>query len=145
MGLIEDARRGVVTEEMRIVAAAEGVSEEFVRHGVAEGHIVIPVSPYRKVKICGIGEGLRTKVNASIGTSTDMVDVDMEIEKVRQAERAGADTLMELSTGGDFLDIRRRVVEATTLSVGSVPLYQAFIEAARKHGEIGRASCRERV
>ncbi|KAF5059906.1 5-hydroxybenzimidazole synthase [anaerobic digester metagenome] len=136
MGLIEDARRGVVTEEMRIVAAAEGVTEDFVRRGVAEGHIVIPVSPYRKVKICGIGEGLRTKVNASIGTSTDMVDVDMEVEKVRQAERAGADTLMELSTGGDFAEIRRRVVEATTLSVGSVPLYQAFIEAARKRGAV---------
>ncbi|WP_292366807.1 MULTISPECIES: phosphomethylpyrimidine synthase ThiC [unclassified Methanoculleus] len=136
MSLIEDARRGVVTEEMRIVAAAEGVTEDFVRRGVAEGHIVIPVSPYRKVKICGIGEGLRTKVNASIGTSSDIVDVDMEIEKARQAELAGADTLMELSTGGDFLEIRRRVVEATTLSVGSVPLYQAFIEAARKHGAV---------
>jgi phosphomethylpyrimidine synthase len=136
MGLIEDARRGVVTEEMRIVAAAEGVTEDFVRRGVAEGHIVIPVSPYRKVKICGIGEGLRTKVNASIGTSSDIVDVDMEVEKARQAERAGADTLMELSTGGDFAEIRRRVVEATSLSVGSVPLYQAFIEAARKRGAV---------
>ena len=136
MGLIEDAKRGVITEEMRIVAAAEGVTEDFVRRGVAEGHIVIPVSPYRKVKICGIGEGLRTKVNASIGTSSDIVDVDMEIEKARQAELAGADTLMELSTGGDFTEIRRRVIEATTLSVGSVPLYQAFIEAARKYGAV---------
>jgi len=136
MGLIEDARRGVITEEMRIVAAAEGVTEDFVRRGVAEGHIVIPVSPYRKVKICGIGEGLRTKVNASIGTSSDIIDVDMEVEKARQAERAGADTLMELSTGGDFAEIRRRVVEATSLSVGAVPLYQAFIEAARKHGAV---------
>ena len=136
MGLIEDARRGVVTEEMRIVAAAEGVTEDFVRRGVAEGHIVIPVSPYRNVKICGIGEGLRTKVNASIGTSSDIVDIDMEVEKARQAELAGADTLMELSTGGDFLEIRRRVVEATTLSVGSVPLSKAFIEAARKRGAV---------
>ena len=136
MGLIEDARHGIITEEMRAVAAAEGVTEDFVRRGVAEGHIVIPVSPYRKVKICGIGEGLRTKVNASIGTSSDIVDVAMEDEKARQAERAGADTLMELSTGGDFVEIRRRVIEATTLSVGSVPLYQAFIEAARKYGAV---------
>lgn len=94
MGLIEDAKRGVVTEEMQIVAATEGVTDDFVRRGIAEGHIVIPISPYREVKICGIGEGLRTKVNASIGTSSDIVDVDMEIEKARQAERAGADTLM---------------------------------------------------
>ena len=66
MSLIEDARRGVITEEMWIVAAAAGITEDFVRRVVAAGHIFIPVSPYRKVKICGIGEGLRTKVNASI-------------------------------------------------------------------------------
>jgi phosphomethylpyrimidine synthase len=136
MGLIEDAKRGVVTEEMRIVAGQEGVSEDFVRRGIVEGHIVIPVSPYRQVKICGIGEGLRTKVNASIGTSSDIIDIDMEVEKAHQAELAGADTLMELSTGGDFLEIRRRIIEATSLSVGSVPLYQAFIEAARRHGAV---------
>jgi phosphomethylpyrimidine synthase len=136
MSLIEDARAGVITEEMKMVAQAEGVTEDFVRRGVAGGHIVIPVSPYRKVKICGIGEGLRTKVNASIGTSSDIVDVAMEVEKARQAELAGADTLMELSTGGDFADIRKQVIASTTLSVGSVPLYQAFIEAARKDGAV---------
>jgi phosphomethylpyrimidine synthase len=136
MSLIKDAQRGLVTEEMKLVAAQEGVTEEFVRKGVAGGHIVIPVSPYRKVKICGIGEGLRTKVNASIGTSSDLSDVSVEIEKVRQAELAGADTLMELSTGGDLADIRRQVVAATSLSVGSVPLYQAFIEAAQKKGAV---------
>ena len=136
MSLIEDAKRGIITEEMKIVAGQEGVTGDFVRRGIAEGRIVIPVSPYRKVKLCGIGEGLRTKVNASIGTSTDIVDVEMEIEKARQAERAGADSLMELSTGGDFTEIRRRVIENTALSVGSVPLYQAFIEAARKKGAV---------
>ncbi len=136
MSLITDARNGTITAEMREVARQEGVTEEFVRRGVAEGRIVIPVSPYRDVKICGIGEGLRTKVNASIGTSTDIVDIEMEIEKARQAELAGADTLMELSTGGDFAEIRKRVVESTTLSVGSVPLYQAFIEAARRDGAV---------
>ncbi len=105
--MISDARAGIINEEMKAVAKAEGVTEEFVMRGVAGGHIVIPVSPYRKVKICGIGEGLRTKVNASIGTSSDIVDIDMEVEKARQAELAGADTLMELSTGGDFAAIRK--------------------------------------
>ena len=136
MGLIDDARAGRITGEMRLVAEQEGVTDDFVRRGIAGGHIVIPVSPYRKVKVCGIGEGLRTKVNASIGTSTDIMDIDMEVEKARQAERAGADTLMELSTGGDFAEIRKRIIAATTLSVGSVPLYQAFIEAARKDGAV---------
>ncbi|HVP94173.1 MAG TPA: phosphomethylpyrimidine synthase ThiC [Methanoregulaceae archaeon] len=136
MSMIGDARNGIVNDEMRAVAQAEGVTEDFILRGVAGGHIVIPVSPYRKVKVCGIGEGLRTKVNASIGTSSDIVDIDQEIEKARAAERAGADTLMELSTGGDFSKIRKQIVAATSLSVGSVPLYQAFIEAARKYGAV---------
>jgi phosphomethylpyrimidine synthase len=136
MSMIGDARAGIINEAMRDVARQEGVTEEFIRRGIVGGHIVIPVSPYRDVKVCGIGEGLRTKVNASIGTSSDIVDIDMEIEKARQAELAGADTLMELSTGGDFAEIRRRVVAATSLSVGSVPLYQAFIEAAIRDGAV---------
>jgi phosphomethylpyrimidine synthase len=136
VSIIEEARRGIITTEMKVVAAQEGVTEDYIRRGITAGHIVIPISPYRKVKVCGIGEGLRTKVNCSIGTSSDIVDVDMEVEKAKAGERAGADTLMELSTGGDFFEIRRRVVEATPLSVGSVPLYQAFIEAARKDGAV---------
>lgn len=136
MGLIESAKKGIITDEMKTVAQSEGVTPEFVCRGVAEGHIVIPVSPYRSVRAVGIGKGLRTKVNASIGTSSDIVDVEAEVRKARIAEAAGADTLMELSTGGDFADIRRRVCDATTLSVGSVPLYQAFIEAARKDGAV---------
>jgi phosphomethylpyrimidine synthase len=136
MTILEDAKKGRITDEMREVARAEGVTDEFIRRGMAGGHIVIPISPYRKVKVCGIGEGLRTKVNASVGTSSDIIDIDMEVEKTRQAELAGADTIMELSTGGDFAEVRRRVVEATSLSVGSVPLYQAFIEAARKDGAV---------
>jgi phosphomethylpyrimidine synthase len=136
MSLIEDARKGIVTEEMKIVARQEGVTEDFIRRSIVGGHIVIPVSPYRKVRICGIGEGLRTKVNASIGTSSDIVDIEEEVEKARQAELAGADTLMELSTGGDLVEIRKRVIANTSLSVGSVPLYQAFIEAAMKDGAV---------
>ena len=136
MSLVLDAKKGIITEEIREVARQEGLDPEFVRRGVADGHIVIPVSPYRKIRLCGIGEGLRTKVNASIGTSSDIVDIDIEVEKARQAELAGADTLMELSTGGDLVEIRRRVIEATNLSVGSVPLYQAFIEAAHRDGAV---------
>lgn len=136
MTIIEDAKKGLITEEMKVVAKSEGVTEDFIRRGIAGGHIVIPMTPYRKVKLCGIGSGLRTKVNASIGTSSDIVNVEEELEKARLAELAGADTLMELSTGGDFLDIRRRVCEQSSLSVGSVPLYQAFIEAARNKGGV---------
>ncbi len=136
MSILEDAKNGIITEEMKIVAQDEGLDAEFVRRGVASGRIVIPTSPYRQVKICGIGEGLRTKVNASIGVSSDIVDPEMEVTKAIAAEKAGADTLMELGTGGDFLAIRKKVIDSVSISVGSVPLYQAFIEAARKYGSI---------
>ncbi|HYA61458.1 MAG TPA: phosphomethylpyrimidine synthase ThiC, partial [Candidatus Acidoferrum sp.] len=136
MTLIDLAKRGTITKEMRAVASDEGVTPEFICRGIANGRIVVPISPYRKTRPVGIGKGLRTKVNASVGTSSDIVDVEMEVEKTKIAESAGADTIMELSTGGDFYDIRKRVVESTSLSVGSVPLYQAFIEAAKKFGSI---------
>ncbi|MDD3248311.1 MAG: phosphomethylpyrimidine synthase ThiC [Methanosarcina sp.] len=136
MTIVEDAKNGTITEEMKIVAKEEGLDPEFIRRGIAAGRIVIPTSPYRDVKLCGLGEGLRTKVNASIGVSSDIMDVDMEVQKAMAAEKAGADTLMELGTGGDFLGIRKRVIDSISLSVGSVPLYQGFIEAARKYGSI---------
>lgn len=135
MGIIEDAKNGKVTPEMEIVAKEEGVTPDFIRRGIVNGKIVIPLSPYRQVKFAGIGKGLKTKVNATVGTSSDIVDVEMEIRKTKVAEEAGADTLMELSTGGDFYDIRKKVIENTSLSVGSVPMYQAFIEAIRKYGK----------
>jgi thiamine biosynthesis protein ThiC len=121
---------------MMTVASDEGVTPEFICRGIANGQIVIPISPYRKTKPIGIGKGLKTKVNASVGTSSDIDDIALEVEKTKVAEASGADSLMELSTAGDFYEIRRRVIEATSLSVGSVPLYQAFIEAARDSGSI---------
>ncbi|ODV50026.1 phosphomethylpyrimidine synthase [Methanohalophilus euhalobius] len=136
MSIVTDAKNGIITEEMKRVAEFEGVEPEFVRRGVAAGRIVIPVTPYRDIRVCGIGEGLTTKVNASIGASSDIVDEELEVEKAKAAQAAGADTLMELGTGGDFLGIRKKVCDAIDLSVGSVPLYQAFISAAKRDGSI---------
>jgi len=136
MTIVTDAKNGKITEEMKTVAKIEGKDPEFIRRGIAAGRIVIPMTPYRDIRICGIGEGLKTKVNASIGASSDIVDEEMEVKKAKAAEAAGADTLMELGTGGDFLGIRKKVCDAISLPVGSVPLYQAFIEAARRDGSI---------
>jgi len=132
---VELARQGIVSEQMAQVAAAEEVEADFVRRMVAEGKIVIPWNHNRKPKAVGIGKGLRTKVNASIGTSSDIVDYDAEVRKAKAAEAAGADTLMELSVGGDLDRVRREVIGAVDLPVGNVPLYQAFCEAARKYGD----------
>ncbi|MHC4886775.1 MAG: phosphomethylpyrimidine synthase ThiC [Planctomycetota bacterium] len=97
---------------------------------------VIPCNPGRKgQKVSAIGNGLRTKINASIGTSSDICDIDLEVAKAKAAEEEGADTLMELSAGGDLDAVRRAVLEASNLPVGNVPLYQAFCEAARDHND----------
>lgn len=129
MTQVEAAVKGIVTPEMRDVAASEGVTPEYIMDMIALGQVVIPNNVKRKARLVGIGKGLRTKVNASIGTSSDIVDAAEEVEKALAAERAGADTLMELSVGGDLDSIRKDVLKASGLSVGSVPLYQAFKEA----------------
>ncbi len=134
MTQLERARKGEVTEEIRKVAQDEGIDAEVIRERVAKGQIVIPSNLNRKSKTLGIGKGLRTKVNASIGTSTEIVDMDMEVEKAKVAERYGADTLMDLSVGGDIAAIRKAVMDAITLPVGTVPLYEAFALSIEKYG-----------
>nr|WP_281412926.1 phosphomethylpyrimidine synthase ThiC [Geobacter grbiciae] len=132
---IEIAREGTISSQMMAVAAEEHVSPDYVRQMVAEGKIVIPGNHNRKPRAIGIGKGLRTKVNASIGTSSDIIDYEAEVRKARAAQESGADTLMELSVGGDLDRVRREVIAAVDLPVGNVPLYQAFCEAARKYGD----------
>jgi phosphomethylpyrimidine synthase len=131
---VELAVQGIITAKMKAVALAEGVSEEYVRDMTAQGKIVIPNNSMRESSTVGIGKGLRTKINASIGTSTDIADMALEIEKARTAEACGADTLMDLSVGGDIKKIRREVLSAISLPVGTVPLYQAFAQAIEKYG-----------
>ncbi|NCP02824.1 MAG: phosphomethylpyrimidine synthase ThiC [Deltaproteobacteria bacterium] len=132
---IEHARQGLVTPQMAAVAQNENVPEDFVRQQVAAGKIVIPNNRMRNPHPVGIGQGLRTKVNASIGTSSDIIDYAAEVAKAKAAQNAGADTLMELSVGGDLDRVRREVIAAVDLPVGNVPLYQAFCEAARTYGD----------
>jgi phosphomethylpyrimidine synthase len=132
---IELAKEGIITEQMSAVAEQEGFPAAEIRQRVADGHIVIAVHPLRpQQKIVGIGKGLRTKVNASIGTSSDIYDIDLEVRKAKIAEAEKADTLMELSTGGDLDAVRRAVLANCSLPVGNVPLYQAFAEAGKKYG-----------
>jgi len=132
---IELARQGIVSEQVASVAATEDIAPETLRQLVAEGKVVIPWNHHRKPRAVGIGKGLRTKVNASIGTSSDIVDYSAEVCKAKAAQAAGADTLMELSVGGDLDRVRREVIASVELPVGNVPLYQAFCEAARRYGD----------
>ncbi|HEX9078016.1 MAG TPA: phosphomethylpyrimidine synthase ThiC [Desulfuromonadaceae bacterium] len=132
MTQLEYARRGVITEQMQAAAAAEGVTPEFIRDGLAAGTIVI----CHNVKHANgtplpVGAGLRTKVNANIGSSSDDTDMQKELEKARIAVKYGADAIMDLSTGGPVDEIRRAVVAETSACIGSVPLYQAALDAVR--------------
>jgi phosphomethylpyrimidine synthase len=131
---LESARQGIFTSEMKAIAGQEGLDETFILDHVAKGEIVIPCNPNRKhQKTVGIGTGLCTKVNASIGTSSDICDIGLEVEKARAAQSERADTLMELSAAGDMDKIRRTILDSVDLPVGNVPLYQAFKETIRRH------------
>ena len=135
--MMEKARKGIVTPEMEQVAKREGVEVELVVKGLAEGTIVIPRNINRRtLDPVGIGKGLRTKVNANIGTSPDRADVEEELRKLKAAIEAGADTVMDLSTGGDINRIRAAILQRSTVPLGTVPIYQAAIEAQERYGSI---------
>ena len=137
MTQMEAAREGIITPAMKRVAEREGVDAETVRAGVAAGTIVIPANPaHGGLDPTGIGKGLRTKINANIGTSSHYPDPQAELAKLRVALAAGADTVMDLSTGGDLDLCRRLIIEASPAPVGTVPIYQAAVEALARHGSI---------
>ncbi|NIA04544.1 MAG: thiamine biosynthesis protein ThiC, partial [Proteobacteria bacterium] len=127
-----------ISPEMEAVAKQEGLEPELIRQRVEDGQIVILKGRMNEKRVVGIGKGLHTKVNASIGTSSDVCDVEHEKRKARIAEESGADTLMELSAAGDLDFIRRQVLDSVSMPVGNVPLYQAFCETIRKHKDPGK-------
>jgi phosphomethylpyrimidine synthase len=137
MTQLEEARKGVITEAMRRVAQKENVSPEILRDRMAEGSVVIPANiKHTDLDPVGIGKGLTIKVNANIGTSRDHVDLDEEIKKLSVAVDAKADTVMDLSTGGDITRIRQAILQKSSVPVGTVPIYQAAVEAVKKIGGI---------
>jgi len=137
MTQLELAKEGIISPQMEMVARHEGVEAEFVRQGVAGGTIVIPANTKHTGLVpCGIGQGLRTKVNANIGASSDFGNIDTELEKLQVAIDCGADAVMDLSTGGDISAIRRAIVAASSVPIGTVPIYQAGIKAIENRGAI---------
>ena len=137
MTQLELARKGIVSPQMKHVAEKEGLETDVIMQGLAEGEIIIPANVNHTNLIpCGIGKGLRTKVNANIGTSSDFCDLNTELRKLQTAIGFGADTVMDLSTGGDISAIRRAIISASTVPVGTVPIYQAGIEAIENRGAI---------
>lgn len=118
------AKSGIISPEMKDVAEFEKITPEIVRERIAEGKIVITKNNRHNIKPLGIGMGLRTKVNANIGSSMDDASLEKELQKLDIAVRAGADTVMDLSTGGDIKTIRKAILNKSKVPLGTVPLYQ---------------------
>ena len=133
----EWALKGTITPQMETVACREGLDPAFILEGLAKGTLCLPANPYhRNLEPCAIGKGLRTKVNANLGTSSDYGSVETELEKLRVAVEYGSDTVMDLSTGEDIPGMRRAIMAHSPVAVGTVPIYQAAVEAIDKYGAI---------
>lgn len=132
-----EAKKGNITKEIRKVAKDEGIDAEFIRQCVEDGKVVILANNrHKNFTPKGIGYGLSVKVNANIGTSPELYDINLELKKLEMAKSAGADTVMDLSTGGDLDEIRRIIIEHAQIPVGTVPIYQAAVMAAKKRKSI---------
>jgi len=136
MTQISEAKKGKITEQIKNVAKNENIDAEIIRRRVASGKIVIPFNPIHSPNSLGIGKRLRVKVNANIGTSREHCDINEEIEKAKVSMESGAHAVMDLSTGGDLDKIRTSLLKTVSVPFGTVPIYQAGIEAIGKHGAI---------
>ena len=133
MTQLESARNGTVTEEMKIVAKDERIAEDQLIELVSAGKVVIPSNiNHRNLQPIGIGKSLRTKINANIGTSGDYDNIEDELNKIETVIKYKADTVMDLSTGGDITAIRRELIKKSFIPFGNVPVYQMVIDIIKK-------------
>ena len=144
MNQLEAAKKGIITSLMRAVSQTEAISPHSLCQRIARGKIIIPKNKNHKIKqLCGIGLGLKTKINANIGTSTDKAEIKDELNKLDVAIKYGADTVMDLSIGGNLRKIRRQILKHSTVPVGTVPIYEAAVNAQRKYGSYLKMKSRD--
>jgi len=136
MTQIEYAKKGIVTPEIKEISQKEDISESELLGLVAEGKVVILKNKLHNIKPVGIGKNLRTKINANIGSSPEHMNLKEEIEKLEVAERAGADTVMDLSIGAILNEVRKNVLKKASIPVGTVPIYQVGFEISRAKRKI---------
>ena len=134
------AKDGKITKEMELVAKKEQLDIEFIRRGLAKGRIIIPKSTKRELEVpIGIGKGLLVKINANVGSSKTVCNIDAEVEKAKIAVKYGADTVMDLSTGvteDDIKTIRQQILNEVKVPLGTVPIYQTALRSIEKKGAI---------
>src|SRR6267378_1112023 len=126
------ARRGIVTEEMKFVARRENLEPDLVRSEVARGRMIIPANiNHPNLEPMCIGVGSKCKINSNIGNSATTSNIEEELEKLQYSIKYGADTLMDLSTGGDIPRIRKAIIQNSPIPIGTVPLYEALSRVRR--------------
>ncbi|OPY58906.1 MAG: Phosphomethylpyrimidine synthase [Pelotomaculum sp. PtaU1.Bin035] len=124
---MDAARKGIITREMAVVARKECVEAASLRGLVAEGKVVIPANKnHTSLDPCGIGQGLKTKINVNLGVSKDCYNIEAELEKVRCAVELQADAIMDLSCYGKTAEFRRKLLEVSPAAIGTVPVYDAI-------------------
>lgn len=132
MTLIEQSKQNIITKEVEEVAKYEQLSNDFIVKGISDGTIVIPKNIKRIQKMPrAIGAGLKTKINANLGTSPDHINIKEELEKMEIAVKYGADAIMDLSTGGNLTEMRKEILAQCPVQVGTVPIYQVACETVR--------------
>ncbi|MCU0275455.1 MAG: phosphomethylpyrimidine synthase ThiC [Acidobacteria bacterium] len=130
MTQLEHAREGRITAEIKAVAANEDIAGSGLAAAVAAGQVVIPANRnHRNLRPIGIGKGLKTKINANIGTSADYPNLEDETRKMATVLDCGCDAVMDLSTGGDITAIRRALLAQATIPFGNVPVYEMMVDA----------------
>jgi len=150
---MEAARKGIVTNELALVAEEEGITEKEMLELVASGQAAIPANKgHTALHPSGIGKGLRTKINVNLGISGDCADYRAEMEKARLAEKFGAEAIMDLSNYGKTMEFRKKLIETSPAMIGTVPVYDAvgylekdleeitaqdFLEVVALHAEEG--------
>src|SRR5689334_591934 len=126
------ARKGVITEEMKFIAFKEKVTPGFIRDEVARGRMIIPANiNHPELEPMAIGVGSLCKINANIGNSAVSSNIDEELKKLHTAVHFGADTVMDLSTGGDIPEIRKAILRHSPVPIGTVPIYEAISRVKR--------------
>jgi len=138
MTQIELVKSNKTSPQMRHVSKNESMPMELLKSRISGGRIAVIKNLKRKISPCAVGEGLRVKVNANIGTSKNSPGIDKELRKMDIAIKYGADAVMDLSTGGDIKKIRKIILKNSTVPVGTVPVYEIAIMAAKKRGHISR-------
>ena len=126
------ARQGVITEEMAFVAGREKIEPELVRSEIARGRAIIPANiHHQSLEPMGIGVAFKCKINSNIGNSATTSNIDEELKKLHHSVHYGADTVMDLSTGGDIPTIRKAIIQASPVPIGTVPIYEALSRVKR--------------